>query len=54
MLSTLEASEAVFAGPSGVLAGVKSGTAIVDCATLTPERMVRAFYAYMCLRAGRC
>lgn len=42
MLSTIEASEAVFAGADGVLAGVKAGTAIVDCATLTPERMVRA------------
>lgn len=40
MLSTLEASEAVFAGADGVLAGVKPGTAVVDCATLTPERMV--------------
>lgn len=40
MLSTIEASEAVFAGADGVLAGVKAGTAIVDCATLTPERMV--------------
>lgn len=36
MLSTLEASEAVF--PS-ILSGVKEGKAIVDCATLTPERM---------------
>mmetsp|Transcript_10777 Transcript_10777/g.21488 ORF Transcript_10777/g.21488 Transcript_10777/m.21488 type:complete len:295 (-) Transcript_10777:265-1149(-) len=36
MLSTLEASEAVF--PS-VLEAVTAGKAIVDCATLTPERM---------------
>lgn len=36
MLSTLEASEAVF--PS-LLSGIKEGKSIVDCATLTPERM---------------
>lgn len=41
MLSTLEASEAVFSGSDGVLAGVGPSTSIVDCATLTPERMVR-------------
>jgi len=35
MLSTLEASEAVF--PS-VLEAVAPGKAIIDCATLTPER----------------
>jgi 3-hydroxyisobutyrate dehydrogenase-like beta-hydroxyacid dehydrogenase len=39
MLSTLDASAAVFEGPDGVLAGVSAGCAIVDCATLTPERM---------------
>ena len=39
MLSTLEASKAVFDSPSGVIAGVSSGKVIVDCATLTPERM---------------
>jgi 3-hydroxyisobutyrate dehydrogenase-like beta-hydroxyacid dehydrogenase len=36
MLSTLEASEAVF--PS-VLEAVSAGKTLVDCATLTPERM---------------
>ena len=36
MLSTLEASEAVF--PS-ILASMKAGKSLVDCATLTPERM---------------
>ena len=36
MLSTLEASEAVF--PS-ILASIKQGKSLVDCATLTPERM---------------
>eukprot|EP00616_Rhizochromulina_sp_CCMP1243_P018101 CAMPEP_0118974312 /NCGR_PEP_ID=MMETSP1173-20130426/11181_1 /TAXON_ID=1034831 /ORGANISM="Rhizochromulina marina cf, Strain CCMP1243" /LENGTH=617 /DNA_ID=CAMNT_0006924029 /DNA_START=84 /DNA_END=1937 /DNA_ORIENTATION=+ len=36
MLSTLEASEAVF---GEVVAGVTEGKAIIDCATLTPERM---------------
>ena len=40
MLSTIEASEAVFKGEDGVLAGVSATSAIVDCATLTPERMV--------------
>ena len=39
MLSTLDASKAVFDSPSGVIAGVTSGKVIVDCATLTPERM---------------
>jgi hypothetical protein len=36
MLSTLEASEAVF--PS-ILKSIKQGKSLVDCATLTPERM---------------
>ena len=36
MLSTLEASEAVF---PGMLEKVCAGKSIVDCATLTPERM---------------
>jgi 3-hydroxyisobutyrate dehydrogenase-like beta-hydroxyacid dehydrogenase len=35
MLSTPEASAAVFGGDSGVLAGVSKGKQIVDCATLT-------------------
>lgn len=39
MISTIEASLAVFEGEHGVLAGVVPGKAIVDCATLTPERM---------------
>lgn len=39
MLSTLEASEAVFEGPDGILAGVHAATEIVDCATLTVDRM---------------
>jgi 3-hydroxyisobutyrate dehydrogenase-like beta-hydroxyacid dehydrogenase len=39
MLSTLEASKAVFEGEHGVLAGVSPGKSIIDCATLTPERM---------------
>lgn len=40
MLSTLEASIAVFDDETnGVLMGVTEGKTIVDCATLTPERM---------------
>ncbi|KAG8466382.1 hypothetical protein KFE25_002138 [Diacronema lutheri] len=39
MLSTLEASTAVFDAPDGVLAAVGPGKCVVDCATLTPERM---------------
>jgi 3-hydroxyisobutyrate dehydrogenase-like beta-hydroxyacid dehydrogenase len=39
MLSTLEASKAVFEAADGMLAGVSPGRTIVDCATLTPERM---------------
>lgn len=39
MISNLEASKAVFEGDSGLLAGVAAGKTIVDCATLTPERM---------------
>lgn len=40
MLSTEEASKAVFDEPeTGVIAGVSEGKAIVDCATLSRERM---------------
>lgn len=40
MLSTIEASEAVFDKEGdGVIAGVTEGKIIVDCATLSPERM---------------
>lgn len=39
MLSTLEASRAVFDGAEGVIAAVGPGKSIVDCATLTPEHM---------------
>jgi len=42
MLSTMEASEAVFDCPleaGGVIAAVTPGKCIVDCATLSPERM---------------
>jgi len=40
MLSTLEASTAVFDSDDGVIAGVTDGKVIVDCATLTPERII--------------
>lgn len=40
MLSTPEASRAVFEGDNGVLAGVSSGKSIVDCATLAEADMV--------------
>jgi len=41
MLSTMEASEAVFdMEGEGVIAGVSEGKVIVDCATLSPERMI--------------
>ena len=41
MLSTPEASEAVFDLPGdGVIDGVTAGKVIVDCATLSPERMI--------------
>eukprot|EP00304_Pavlova_gyrans_P015122 CAMPEP_0206061684 /NCGR_PEP_ID=MMETSP1466-20131121/54764_1 /ASSEMBLY_ACC=CAM_ASM_001126 /TAXON_ID=44452 /ORGANISM="Pavlova gyrans, Strain CCMP608" /LENGTH=293 /DNA_ID=CAMNT_0053437037 /DNA_START=60 /DNA_END=941 /DNA_ORIENTATION=- len=39
MLSTLEASHSVFEGETGILSGVSPGKNIVDCATLTPQRM---------------
>jgi 3-hydroxyisobutyrate dehydrogenase-like beta-hydroxyacid dehydrogenase len=39
MLSTPEASEAVFEGETGVLAGVGKGKSIVDCATLAEADM---------------
>ncbi len=40
MLSTMEASEAVFdLEGDGVIAGVTEGRIIIDCATLSPERM---------------
>ena len=41
MLSTPEASRDVFEAPDGVLAGVSQGKAIVDCATLAEEDMIR-------------
>jgi 3-hydroxyisobutyrate dehydrogenase-like beta-hydroxyacid dehydrogenase len=41
MLSTPEASAAVFDHPAGVLAGVSSGKSIVDCATLAEADMKR-------------
>lgn len=41
MLSTPEASRAVFEASDGVLAGVKEGKAIVDCATLAESDMKR-------------
>jgi 3-hydroxyisobutyrate dehydrogenase-like beta-hydroxyacid dehydrogenase len=41
MLSTIEASESVFDKPDdGAIAGVSEGKTIVDCATLSPERMI--------------
>eukprot|EP00428_Durinskia_dybowskii_P074938 CAMPEP_0170403746 /NCGR_PEP_ID=MMETSP0117_2-20130122/26264_1 /TAXON_ID=400756 /ORGANISM="Durinskia baltica, Strain CSIRO CS-38" /LENGTH=294 /DNA_ID=CAMNT_0010660719 /DNA_START=57 /DNA_END=941 /DNA_ORIENTATION=+ len=41
MLSTLEASAAVYDEPvNGVIAGVTAGKLVVDCATLSPERMI--------------
>jgi glyoxylate/succinic semialdehyde reductase len=41
MLSTMDASIAVFEAANGVYAGVTEGKVIVDCATLTPERMIQ-------------
>jgi 3-hydroxyisobutyrate dehydrogenase-like beta-hydroxyacid dehydrogenase len=41
MLSTPEASRAVFEADDGVLAGVGSGKSIVDCATLAEVDMQR-------------
>lgn len=51
MLSTLEASQAVF---PNVLSKVGPGKSIVDCATLTPERMaVRQVSHCLCLSHSR-
>lgn len=41
MLSTPEASKAVFEAENGVLAGVSEGKSIVDCATLAEADMKR-------------
>jgi hypothetical protein len=41
MLSDLAASSSVYDGEDGVLAALKDGKSLIDCATLTPERMVR-------------
>jgi 3-hydroxyisobutyrate dehydrogenase-like beta-hydroxyacid dehydrogenase len=41
MLSTMEASEAVFDGDAGLISGICAGKTVVDCATLTPERMMK-------------
>jgi 3-hydroxyisobutyrate dehydrogenase-like beta-hydroxyacid dehydrogenase len=40
MLSTPEASRAVFDGDDGALAGVSSGKFIIDCATLAESDMM--------------
>lgn len=41
MLSNLDASTAVYDQPEhGIIAGVSEGKVIVDCATLSPERMI--------------
>jgi 3-hydroxyisobutyrate dehydrogenase-like beta-hydroxyacid dehydrogenase len=40
MLSTPEASISVFDAPDGVFSAITPGKIIVDCATLTPERMI--------------
>lgn len=45
MLSTPEASRAVFEGDDGILAGVSEGKSIVDCATLAEEDMTRMYDA---------
>ncbi len=39
MLSTVESSVDVFDSVDGVIAGVSEGKTIIDCATLSPERM---------------
>ncbi len=39
MLSTPEASRAVFEGDAGTLAGVSAGKFIIDCATLAEDDM---------------
>lgn len=49
MLSTLEASQAVF---PALVGAVKEGKSIVDCATLTPERM-RDMRGAVTLAGGR-
>ena len=41
MLSTPDAVKAVYEMEGGVLAGVRAGTKLVDCATLAAEDMVR-------------
>jgi 3-hydroxyisobutyrate dehydrogenase-like beta-hydroxyacid dehydrogenase len=41
MLSTPEASLAVFEGEDGTLSGVSSGKMIIDCATLAESDMKR-------------
>ena len=50
MLSTPEASRAVFEAPDGILAGVGDEKSIVDCATLAEADMVRMKEAVV--RAG--
>jgi len=41
MLSTPEASKAVFESDTGTLAGVSAGKSIIDCATLAESDMKR-------------
>eukprot|EP01038_Epipyxis_sp_PR26KG_P014445 gene14445-19384_t len=40
ILSTLEASQSVFEGTNGIYSGISPGKIVVDCATLSPERMI--------------
>ena len=40
MMSTMEASVAVFDCEDGVISGITAGKTLIDCATLTPERMM--------------
>jgi len=47
MLSTPEASKAVFDAEAGVLAGISDGKSIVDCATLAEDDMKRMSAAVM-------
>lgn len=53
MLSTIAASEAVFDKEGdGLIAGVSEGKIIVDCATLSPERMLK-IRSDVCAKGGK-
>lgn len=49
-----EFARTVYEAEDGVLAGVSAGKCLVDCATLTPEHMVRTFTSHEYVNRRYC